>query len=198
MPRITKVTTRRGDGGETSLGSHARVPKDARRVSAYGTVDELNAAIGVALAFGLDGALGPILGRIQNELLDVGADLAMPPRADEDAARRIGSADVSRLEADQATLLAGLEPLKNFLLPGGSPGAAQLHVARTVCRRAEREAVSLGHVEVINPEVLRYLNRLSDLLFVMARVQAKRDAVHEPLWQPRGSASRIKAAASGG
>ena len=198
MPRITKVTTRRGDGGETSLGSHARVPKDARRVSAYGTVDELNSAIGVALAFGLDGALGPSLRRIQNELLDVGADLAMPQRADEDATRRIATADVTGLEADQATLLAGLEPLKNFVLPGGLAGAAQLHVTRTVCRRAEREAVSLGHVEVINPEVLRYLNRLSDLLFVMARVQAKRDAVAEPVWQPRGSVSRIKAGASGG
>jgi cob(I)alamin adenosyltransferase len=110
----------------------------------------------------------------------------------------MGSADVSRLEADEATLLAGLEPLKNFVLPGGSAGAAQLHVARTVCRRAEREAVSLGHVEVINPEVLRYLNRLSDLLLVMARVQVKGDGVAEPVWQPRGSVSPIKAASSGG
>jgi cob(I)alamin adenosyltransferase len=186
MPRITKVTTRRGDGGETSLGSRARTPKDALRVSAYGTVDELNSAIGVALAFGLDDSLEPILRRIQNELLDVGADLAMPPRADDDAARRMSRVDVSRLEADQAGLLTGLEPLKNFVLPGGSPAAAQLHMARTVCRRAERETVSVARRETVNGEVLRYLNRLSDLLFVMARVQGKKDAAPEPVWQPRG------------
>jgi cob(I)alamin adenosyltransferase len=191
VPRITRVTTRRGDGGETSLGSRARVPKDGLRVTAYGTVDELNSAIGVAMASGLDHSLRPILQRIQNELLDVGADLAMPPRVDDDAARRMGSVDVSRLEADHAGLLTGLEPLKNFVLPGGSLAAAQLHVARTVCRRAERETVSVARHGTINGEVLRYLNRLSDLLFVMARAQGKKDATPEPVWRPRGSTGDV-------
>jgi cob(I)alamin adenosyltransferase len=196
MPRITKVTTRRGDSGETNLGSHVRVFKDASRVQAYGTVDELNSAIGLALAFPLHETLGPVLQRIQNELLDVGADLAMPPHPDEDAARRMDAGDVTRLEQDEAALLADLEPLTNFVLPGGSPGAAQLHVARTVCRRAEREVVSLGRIDTINSDVLRYLNRLSDLLFVMARVQSKHDSVPEPVWQPRATAEAIHAARS--
>jgi cob(I)alamin adenosyltransferase len=191
MPRITKVTTRRGDAGETSLGNRARVPKDALRVRAYGTVDELMSAIGLALAFGTTPTLRPTLERIQNELLDVGADLAMPSRPDEDSARRMDAGDVARLEGDQAALLDGLEPLTNFVLPGGSPSSAQLHVARTICRRAEREVVSLNREESTNPQILRYLNRLSDLLFVMARVQSKNDSSLEPVWQPRAG-SRAK------
>jgi cob(I)alamin adenosyltransferase len=187
MPRITKVTTRRGDAGETGLGNRVRVPKDAPRVRAYGTVDELNSVIGLALAFGLDEPLASALRRVQNELLDVGADLAMPPRPDEDINRRISSADVVRLEADESALLSGLEQLKNFVLPGGSPAVASLHLARTVCRRAEREVVTLTRIDTINGHVLRYLNRLSDLLFVMARVQSRRDDVPEPVWQPRAS-----------
>jgi cob(I)alamin adenosyltransferase len=189
MPRISKVTTRRGDDGETNLGSHERVLKDVQRVQAYGTVDELNSVIGLALAFDLGGSLFGTLRRVQNELLDVGADLAMPPRADEDSARRVNRDDVLRLEADQSELQSNLEPLQNFVLPGGSPAVASLHLARTVCRRAEREVVTLARTEPINREVLRYLNRLSDLLFVAARAQANEDAVSEPVWRPRESAS---------
>jgi cob(I)alamin adenosyltransferase len=188
MPRINRVTTRRGDEGETSLGNHERVLKDAQRVQAYGTVDELNAVIGLALGFDLGGSLPRILRRVQNELLDVGADLAMPPRTDEDSARRVDSDDVVRLEADQSALRSNLEPLQNFVLPGGSPAVASLHLARTVCRRAEREVVTLARYEPMNREVLRYLNRLSDLLFIAARAQATGEAVSEPVWRPRASA----------
>jgi cob(I)alamin adenosyltransferase len=185
VPRIGIVTTRRGDFGETSLGDRTRVPKDALRVQAVGTIDELMSVVGLALAFGLELRVTVALTRIQNELFDVGADLAMPPRSDEDQARRVDAGDVAGLEADQTELLSELEPLVNFVLPGGSPGAAALHVARTVCRRAEREAVHLARTEPCNPEVLRYLNRLSDLLFVMARSQNRVDRQREAVWTPR-------------
>jgi cob(I)alamin adenosyltransferase len=198
MPRITKVTTRRGDGGQTSLGSRERVPKDALRVRAYGTVDELNSAIGLALALGANATLAPMLGGIQNDLLDVGADLAMPPRPNEDAARRLAAADVARLETDAAGLLSGLDQLQNFVLPGGSPASAALHLARTICRRAEREVVSLAREEATNPEVLRYLNRLSDLLFIMARVEGRSNGAPEPVWQPRARSSHANATPQAG
>jgi len=194
MPRITKVTTRRGDAGETSLGNRERVRKDALRVQSIGTVDELNSAIGLALALGVDAAVARILLRIQNELLDVGADLAMPSRPDEDASRRMSGNDVARLEADEVVLLSGLEPLQNFVLPGGTPGAAALHLARTICRRAEREAVSLARSEPTNPETLRYLNRLSDLLFVIARVETKGKGSGEPIWNPRAGKHAMNSA----
>jgi cob(I)alamin adenosyltransferase len=186
MPRITKVTTRTGDRGETGLGSGRRVPKDSPRTAAYGTVDELNSALGVALAAGLDEKLAGRLRAVQNELFHLGADLCIP---EEDKARhpgpRIEERHVAALESFQEELAADLEPLRNFVLPGGSPGAAHLHVARTVCRRAERRAVALARQEAIGPEVVRYLNRLSDVLFTMARWENLRKGVAEPLWDSR-------------
>ena len=183
MPRITKVTTRTGDRGETGLGSGRRVPKDAPRIRAYGTVDELNSTIGVTIAAGLDDKLAARLAAVQNELFHLGADLCIP---EEDKARhpgpRIEARHVEALEAFQDELAADLEPLKNFVLPGGAPGAAHLHVARTVCRRAERLVVALAREEAVGPEVVRYLNRLSDLLFTMARWENRRKGVAEPLW----------------
>jgi cob(I)alamin adenosyltransferase len=186
MPRITKVTTLTGDRGETGLGSGRRVPKDSPRTAAYGTVDELNSALGVALAAGLDEKLAGRLRAVQNELFHLGADLCIP---EEDKARhpgpRIEERHVAALESFQEELAADLEPLRNFVLPGGSPGAAHLHVARTVCRRAERRAVALARQEAIGPEVVRYLNRLSDVLFTMARWENRRKGVAEPLWDSR-------------
>ena len=186
MPRITKVTTRTGDRGETGLGSGRRVPKDAPRIEAYGTVDELSSAIGVAIAAGLEEKLAGRLRAVQNELFHLGADLCIP---EEDKARhpgpRIEAHHVEALEAFQDELAADLAPLKNFVLPGGAPGAAQLHVARTVCRRAERLVVTLAREEAVGPEVVRYLNRLSDVLFTMARWENQRKGVVEPLWDSR-------------
>jgi cob(I)alamin adenosyltransferase len=183
MPRLTKLYTRKGDEGETSLGGGQRVAKDSARVTAYGTVDELNACLGVALAQGLSPRLDGALRPIQNELFHLGSDLCF---LEDDKARlqlpQIESRHVERLEAliDELNQVVG--PLQNFILPGGSPGAAALHVARTVCRRAERTAVTLARVEAIGPYVLTYLNRLSDLLFVMARYENKQRGVPEPLW----------------
>jgi cob(I)alamin adenosyltransferase len=185
MPRLTKIYTKSGDTGMTGLGGGRRVAKDSPRVRAYGTVDELNSAIGVALALGLTERLTTELGSIQNELFDLGADLCWP----EDDERR------ARIPTVQAKHVATLErlidelndvvgPLTNFLLPGGSPGAAQLHLARTICRRAEREAITLSHEEPIGELVQPYLNRLSDALFVMARYENHERGVAEPLWQP--------------
>jgi cob(I)alamin adenosyltransferase len=186
MPRITKVTTRTGDRGETGLGSGRRVPKDAPRIEAYGTVDELSSTIGVAISAGLDDQLAARLRAVQNELFHLGADLCIP---EEDKARhpgpRIEASHVEALEAFQDELAADLAPLKNFVLPGGAPGAAQLHVARTVCRRAERLVVALARDEAVGPEVVRYLNRLSDVLFTMARWENKQKGVAEPLWDSR-------------
>jgi cob(I)alamin adenosyltransferase len=185
MPRLTKIYTKTGDTGMTGLGGGRRVAKDAARVRAYGTVDELNSAIGVALALGLTDRLVVELGRIQNELFDLGSDLCWP----EDDERRgaiptVQPHHVERLERVIDELNGALGPLTNFLLPGGSPGAAQLHVARTVCRRAERETITLSHEEPIGDLVLPYLNRLSDALFVMARHENRERGVAEPLWQP--------------
>jgi cob(I)alamin adenosyltransferase len=185
MPRLTKIYTKTGDAGTTALGGGQRVPKDALRVQTYGTLDELNSQLGVALALGLVPRLQEALPAIQNQLFDLGSDLCF---YEEDKAKykipQIEARHVEALEALIDELLAVVGPLKNFLLPGGSPGAAQLHVARTVCRRAERDATALMRQEAIGQYVLPYLNRLSDALFVMARYENHARGVPEPLWQP--------------
>jgi cob(I)alamin adenosyltransferase len=185
MPRLTRIYTKTGDQGLTGLGGGRRVPKDSPRVRAYGTVDELNSTIGVALALGLTERLATELQTIQNELFDLGADLCWP--SDDDRRERIPTVrpkHVERLEALIDELNETVGPLTNFLLPGGSPGAAELHVARTICRRAERETITLSREEAIGELVLPYLNRLSDALFVMARYENHANGVDEPLWQP--------------
>lgn len=185
MPRLTKIYTRTGDAGTTALGGGQRVPKDALRVNVYGTVDELNSLIGAALAYGLCERLQQTLPAIQNELFDLGSDLCF---YQEDKQKyhlpQIEPRHIGKLEALIDELLDVVGPLQNFILPGGSLGAAQLHVARTVCRRAEREATTLARAEAIGPLVLTYLNRLSDALFVMARYENHARGAPEPLWQP--------------
>ena len=185
MPRLTRIYTKTGDAGLTGLGGGRRVPKDAPRVRAYGTVDELNSAIGVALALGLSERISSELRVIQNELFDLGSDLCWP--SDDERRERIPTVQphhVEKLESLIDELNVTVGPLTNFLLPGGSPGAAQLHLARTVCRRAEREAITLSREEAIGGHVLPYLNRLSDALFVMARYENHERGVDEPLWRP--------------
>lgn len=183
MPRLTKIYTRKGDGGDTSLGGGQRVAKDSLRVEAYGTVDELNSLIGVAVASGLSGRLAGVLPVIQNELFHLGSDLCF---VEEDKAKyalpQIEERHVQALEAliDEMTGVVG--PLENFILPGGAPGSAHLHVARTVCRRAERIVTTLAKEEAIGGYVLAYLNRLSDALFMMARYENHQQGVAEPLW----------------
>ena len=185
MPRLTRIYTRTGDEGLTGLGGGQRVPKDSQRVETYGTVDELNSQIGVAIAVGLCERLMRELPAIQNQLFDLGSDLATP--ATSQARHPVPTVQPRHVEAlerliDDLNEVVG--PLANFLLPGGSTGAAQLHVARTVCRRAERAATTLGRDEIVGPTVLPYLNRLSDALFVMARYENHERGVSEPLWEP--------------
>ena len=165
--RIDRVVTRGGDGGQTSLGDGSRVGKNALRVEAYGTVDEANATIGVLRALGTDPGSDAALGRVQNDLFDVGADLCVPGEAGERL--RMTDRPSAALEAEIAAMNANLAPLRSFVLPGGTAAAAQAHVARTVTRRAERLVVALAGSEAVNPAVVRYLNRLSDYLFVLAR-----------------------------
>lgn len=187
MPRITKVTTKLGDLGETGLGSNRRVPKDDPRVEAYGAVDELMAVIGVALAGGqLDEPTAECLRRVQNELFHLGADLCIP-EADKERfpGPKIEPRHVEALEEFQDRLVERLEPLENFVLPGGTPAAAALHLARTVCRRAERRVVTLARAETVSEEAVRYLNRLSDVLFNMARWEMHRRGLAEPTWDSR-------------
>ncbi len=175
---LTRIYTRQGDGGETHLGDMSRVPKTHPRIEAYGDVDELNAQLGVTLAVaGLPEAYAGWLRRVQNDLFDVGADLAVPPDAERERLRVVPD-QTTWLEARCDEVNATLEPLRSFVLPGGTPSAAHLHVCRTVCRRAERRTLL---VEDANPEVVRYLNRLSDLLFILSRGA---NAGDEPLWQP--------------
>ncbi|HSE65035.1 MAG TPA: cob(I)yrinic acid a,c-diamide adenosyltransferase [Thermoanaerobaculia bacterium] len=186
MPRITKVYTRTGDDGTTALGAGQRVPKDSRRVEAYGTVDETNSAIGAAMAAGLDPLLQEELRQIQNDLFHVGSDLCVTES--DKAARpvpRVEPRHVERLERLIDRLSEDLPPLENFVLPGGSAGAAQLHVARAVCRRAERVVVSLAREERVGDQVVVYLNRLSDALFVMARWENRQKKVPDVLWDSR-------------
>ncbi len=183
--RLDRIYTRGGDAGETSLGDGTRVPKDDPRIAAYGVVDELNAVLGLALAEALPADLRATLGRVQNELFDLGADLAVPVADRKRERLRISPAQVARLEelCDRAN--AELPPLRSFVLPGGTRAAGLLHVARTVCRRAERAVVSLARGEDVNPAALAYLNRLSDLLFILARgANAGHD---EPVWKPGSS-----------
>jgi len=177
---LTRIYTKLGDGGETHLGDMSRVPKTHPRIEAYGDIDELNAQLGVTLnAPGLDERLAGWLRRIQNDLFDLGADLSVPESDDGRERLRVRPEQTTWLEERCDEVNAGLEPLRSFLLPGGTPAAAQLHVCRTVCRRAERRALD---VEGANPEVVRYLNRLSDLLFILSR--AANAGAEEPLWQP--------------
>ena len=182
MVKLDIITTRGGDGGETSLGDGARVRKDALRVEAYGTVDEANAAIGVLrLHTGEDTAADAMLARIQNDLFDIGADLCVPGEAG--ARLRVADTQSARLEAELAEMNAAMPSLKSFVLPGGSAGAAVAHVARTVTRRAERLVVALAAAEEVNPAVIRYLNRLSDHLFVLAR-RLNGNGSGDVLWVP--------------
>jgi len=175
---LTRIYTKLGDGGETHLGDMSRVPKTHPRIEAYGDVDELNSQIGVTLTLGdLPARYGDWLRRVQNDLFDVGADLSVPHGGDRERLR-VNEGQVQWLEEACDEVNATLKPLKSFILPGGTPAAAHLHVCRTVCRRAERRALL---VEDSNPEVVRYLNRLSDLLFILSR-GANGDA--EPLWEP--------------
>ncbi len=183
MPKLTKLYTRKGDGGETSLGGGQRVSKDALRIQAYGSVDELNTVIGLGLAHGLSERLETALPSIQNELFHLGSDLAF---VEEDKEKiqlpRIETLHIEKLEKLIDELNDVVGPLENFILPGGSLGAAYLHLARTVCRRAERDLVALARVEAVGEFVQSYLNRLSDALFVMARYENKKRGVDEPLW----------------
>jgi cob(I)alamin adenosyltransferase len=188
---LTRIYTKLGDGGETHLGDMSRVSKLHPRVEAYGTVDELNASFGVAL-------LGPDLPenvagwlrRVQNDLLDVGADLSVPApdegQPDEtgkgQTRLRVGAEYAQWLEQVCDEVNATLEPLRSFVIPGGTPLAAHLHVCRTICRRAERRAIAVGGE--CNPEVIRYLNRLSDMLFILSRAANESQAAPEPLWSP--------------
>jgi cob(I)alamin adenosyltransferase len=186
MVVLNRIYTRTGDRGETALGDGTRVAKHAARVEAYGTVDETNAAIGLARLHAA-GEMDAALARIQNDLFDLGADLCRPPRAGEEAARqpplRVTAAQVERLEREIDAMNANLQPLRSFVLPGGSALAAHLHHARTVCRRAERLAVALAGAEPVGEAVIRYLNRLSDWLFVAARV-ANGNGADDVLWVP--------------
>ena len=176
--RLTKIYTRTGDDGSTGLGDGARVPKESLRVEAFGTVDEANSAIGVVLAAAaLPAAIRDCLIDIQHDLFDLGGELCIPGH------RMICAAYSERLESRLDAFNADLPPLADFILPGGGPAAAACHLARTVCRRAERRCWSLARVEAVSPEALKYLNRLSDLLFVLARVLARRESGAETIWR---------------
>ena len=190
MVRLTRIYTRLGDAGDTHLGDMSRARKTSARVTAYGEVDELNSVIGVARATDLPAPAGDWLAMVQNDLFDVGADLCVPAAAggEGDAGEgrsrlRIAQDQVDRLERWCDEINEGLEPLTSFVLPAGSPAAAALHHARAVCRRAERATVGLADAEPVTPEALAYLNRLSDLLFILARA-ANRDAGGDVLWVP--------------
>ncbi len=168
MVKLTKIYTRGGDGGETSLVDGSRLPKHAPRIEAYGTVDETNATIGLARLH-TSGDADDMLSRIQNDLFDLGADLATPHSEQMEGALRIEQVQVDRLEQEIDSMNESLEPLNSFVLPGGSPASAHLHLARTICRRAERDAIAVAEQTEINPVAIKYLNRLSDHLFVLGR-----------------------------
>ena len=182
MVRLTKIYTRTGDGGQTRLGDMSQVSKTSLRIDAYGCVDELNSAIGLARSD--HSIFDELLGRVQNDLFDLGADLCRPEKPDTQQSRlRISSNQVARLEQEIDEINAGLNPLNSFVLPGGTPASSYLHVARTIVRRAERLIIKLADEENINSNLLKYINRLSDHLFVLARKTNNngKDAV---LWEP--------------
>lgn len=186
MVVLSRIYTRTGDAGDTALGNGARVAKHSSRVTAYGTVDETNATVGLARLHA-KGEMQAALARISNDLFDLGADLCRPEMERDHEADytplRIIAAQVARLEREIDAMNARLEPLRSFILPGGTALAAQLHLCRTVCRRAERKVVELAAVESVNPEALRYLNRLSDWFFVAGRI-ANDDGRSDVLWVP--------------
>jgi cob(I)alamin adenosyltransferase len=183
MVKLTRIYTRGGDKGKTSLGDGTRVAKQSLRVEAYGTVDEANAALGLARLH-VAGDEDAMLGRIQNDLFDLGADLCTPESGRRAAgALRIVAAQVKRLETEIDRMNAELAPLTSFILPGGSPAAAYLHLARTVSRRAERLVCALAAAEPVNPEAIKYLNRLSDHLFVLGR-RLNGNGAQDVLWRP--------------
>src|SRR5262245_19147399 len=204
--RITRVYTRAGDGGETALVGGRRVAKDAPRIEAYGTIDELNAVIGLARVFNAERLkdakrlkkgkdyrwLDEVLRRLQNELFDLGSELATPEDAVYEGMHRVGEAEVKALEQLMDRCQKDLKPLKSFVLPGGGHVGGFLHQARTVCRRAERRVLALGRVESISPWPLKYVNRLSDLLFVLSRWVGQRLGETEYLWE-RGLAGHERA-----
>ena len=202
MVHLSRIYTKTGDRGDTALGDGTRVPKDHPRVAAHGSVDELNAVLGLLLAHdrqALEAAgHAELLRTIQNDLFDVGADLCRPPQANESSGQhlRVRSEQTARLEVAIDRLNANLKPLPSFALPGGSPTSAWCHLARTVCRRAERDVVTLSHTEIVNPQVVIYLNRLSDLLFVLARV-CNENGERDVLWVPGGSVKVIVAEGEG-
>jgi cob(I)alamin adenosyltransferase len=175
--RLSKIYTRTGDDGSTGLGDGTRVSKDSARVAAYGTVDELNSAIGVVLACELPDPIRECLVSVQHQLFDLGGELCIPGHA------AIVDADIDRLERQLDGFNADVPPLKDFILPGGGMSAAHCHLARTIARRAERMVVTLSHHDAVRPQAVRYLNRLSDLLFVIARVLARGSGHGEVLWQ---------------
>ena len=174
--RLSKIYTRTGDDGSTGLGDGTRVAKDSARVTAYGTLDEANSAIGVLLAAEVPDDVAGLLTTVQHQLFDLGGELCIPGHA------AISDEDVTRLEQHLDRFNADLPVLREFILPGGGEAAARCHIARTVVRRAERETVALSRVEPVRPEAVRYLNRLSDLLFVLARVLARASGHGEVLW----------------
>ena len=183
--RLTKIYTRGGDTGETSLGDGSRVSKLDGRIEAFGAVDELNAALGLVLAGDLPDELRGVIARVQNELFDVGADLSVP--AGVDGRLRVEQSMVDRLEQDCDRFNAELPELRSFVLPGGTEAAARLHVARTLCRRAERDVLRAAAKHDLGSLVAVYLNRLSDLLFVLARAENALAGQDEPLWKPGGT-----------
>jgi len=186
MVKLDVITTRGGDGGETSLGDGTRIRKDALRIEAIGAVDEANAALGL-LRLHIQGEEDAMVARLQNDLFDLGADLCVPGEGGGRQRLRIGTAHCARLEAELATMNAALPALRSFVLPGGTPGAAAAHLARTLARRAERTVVRLAAEEWVNPDVVRYLNRLSDHLFVLAR-RLNGNGAGDVLWVPGGDA----------
>ena len=200
MPiRLTRIYTRTGDHGETALVGGRRVPKDSPRIEAYGTIDELNSIIGLARVFNAERLskgkaprwLDGVFRQLQNELFDLGSELATPDDAVYEGMHRIGESEVKALEALMDQCQKDLEPLKSFVLPGGGRVGGYLHQARTVCRRAERRILALSRVDTLRPWPLTYVNRLSDLLFVLSRWVAKKGGEAEYLWE-RGLASHAR------
>jgi cob(I)alamin adenosyltransferase len=191
MVRITKVYTRTGDKGDTALVGGKRVPKDSPRIEAYGTIDELNSVVGLARVFNEESLeageghrfLDEVLCRLQDELFDIGSELATPPESYQEGMYRVGEDEIEKIEKLIDQCQQDLEPLRSFVLPGGGRIGAYLHECRTVCRRAEREILRLSRAEEINHDVIKYVNRLSDLFFVLSRWISKQTGEPEYLWQ---------------